>query len=119
MMCFASDRLRVQFRQQQLAAVVAMFFNGQMAQLLACSIILVRVLTVLRSQTIMDVEQAYAAAGLSAPILEAAILENVTYDVREVPIPEYVLQAFQDEDRFAGNYLPTTNYHFKQENICI
>lgn len=69
-------------------------------------------------KTVIDLEQAYAAAGLSAPILEAAILENVTYDVREVPIPEYVLQAFQDEDGFAGNYLPTTNYHFKQENIC-
>ncbi|NDC40724.1 MAG: hypothetical protein EBZ77_04105 [Chitinophagia bacterium] len=69
-------------------------------------------------KAVADIQSAYAAAGLRLPIIEAAILENVTEDVNKVPIPIAVLQAFKDEAGFAGNYTLTEGQYFKQDNIC-
>lgn len=46
------------------------------------------------AQTVIDINRAYDCANLRRPIIQAAILENVTTDVNNITIPQYVKNAF-------------------------
>lgn len=51
-------------------------------------------------QTVIDINRAYDCAGLRRPIIQAAILEYISIEVDQVPIPPYVINAFKDEVDF-------------------
>ena len=74
-------------------------------------------------QTIIDINRAYDCAGLRQPIIQAAILENITMDINKVPIPQYVVDAFSndldfDSLRYSGSNLFFNSCHLVKEG-CI
>lgn len=64
-------------------------------------------------QAITDILWAFDCAGLERPIIEGAFYEYVDNSVNNVPIPQYVLNEFQNDPAFAGaGYSTSGSYNF-------
>lgn len=65
------------------------------------------------AQTVIDINRAYDCANLRRPIIQAAILENVTNDVSYITIPQYVKNAFMSDP----DYINASPYYNNQVNF--
>ncbi|MBZ0098273.1 MAG: hypothetical protein K8F30_04275, partial [Taibaiella sp.] len=64
-------------------------------------------------QAITDILWAFDCAGLERPIIEGAFYEYVDNSVNNVPIPQYVLNEFQNDPDFAtAGYSTSGSYNF-------
>lgn len=70
------------------------------------------------TQTVIDINRAYDCANLRRPIIQAALLEHVTTDVRWITIPQIVKNAFlTDPDYIAQSAFYSGNVNFRRNNI--
>ena len=69
-------------------------------------------------RTVEDINRAYDCGGLRRPIIQAAILENITTDINLVEIPQFVLDAFANDVDFDASLFSGGEIFFNSCNIA-